>query len=448
MTGDWSPLLQLTSRLSDRLGELREMLEQDAGRAVELVPEILESLSVSVEELSVTSEELEQQADELEAAAALADLERHRYEELFNLAPDGYLVTDPQGRILEANQAAGDLLGIPPARLLHRRISSFFAAHRDLGRVFRLVDRMTGGGGEADLEVLLKRPGHQEVLAWLRVSVSAAGAPGTEAEGSGDRLVRWAIRDMSELAFARTRLEEANRFKEAVLLAMSHDMRSPLATIDAHVEALTSAQPTDDQVQYRAKEMRRAARQMQVLMSNLFDVDHLGSGKVDLYRTPTDVVALARRCAEEARAPVQVHTGFEAGRAVFDVDAGLTERIVRNLLANAQQYGRTGIEITVGAGEDGEVVIAVDDRGPGIPDEAKEQVFELFESLDPMARGTGVGLYVVRQFAELHGGSAWVEDVPGGGASVRVRLPGRQPPPLRNGHRQAARAGGKGRTAG
>ncbi|HMK63361.1 MAG TPA: PAS domain-containing sensor histidine kinase [Acidimicrobiales bacterium] len=424
MTREPAPLEQLTARLSERLDELRRLLLEDPGRAVDLVPEALESLSVSLEELAVTSEELEHQADELEATAMAANVERRRYEELFDLAPDGYLVTDPLGRILEANQAAADLLGRPASGLLGRRMTGFLATSRDLGRAFRLVQRLVRHGGEADLEILLKRAGRDDLPAWLRLSVSAEEAPRPAAQAVEPPKVRWALRDMSELASARTRLEEANRFKEAVLLALSHDLRSPLATIDAHVEALTSAERSEDQVEHRATEMRRAVRQMQVLMSNLFDVDRLGLGKVDLFRMPTDVVALVRRCADEVRTQVEVKTGFDPGGAVFDVDAGLVERIVRNLLANAEQYGRTDISVTVGAGADGEVVIAVEDRGPGIPDAAKEQVFELFESLNLTGPGTGVGLYVVHQFAELHGGSAWVEDVPGGGTSVRVRLPG------------------------
>lgn len=421
MTGESSPLDALIDSLSDRLTELRQRLDGDPQRAAELVPDVLEHLSVSLEELGVSSEELQEQADELEAAWARVELERRRYQELFDLAPDGYLVTDLEGRIMEANRVAGQLLGRPSGELLGKRMGAFLRG-RDLGRTFRLIKRMAEHGGEVDMEVVLVRSRHDSVPVWLRISMSAK-APALADEAGEARQVRWAIRDMNDLAAARTRLEEANRFKQAVLLTMSHDLRSPLWAIDTHVEALSgSGQLSAENVHRRAVEMRRAVRQMQVLMSNLFDVDRLGVGAIEVARTPTDVLALVQRCVDESVVEAKVKTDLD--RTVFEVDGGLTERIVRNLLANVEPYGPSGIEVTITSGAPGDVLIIVDDCGPGIPDAGKKQVFDLFYRLNTAAAGTGVGLYLVRQFAELHGGKAWIEDSPGGGASVRVLLRG------------------------
>jgi signal transduction histidine kinase len=105
------------------------------------------------------------------------------------------------------------------------------------------------------------------------------------------------------------------------------------------------------------------------------------------------------------------------------------ERIVDNLLANAVAYSSAGSEISVRVeNHQNGVLIAVDDRGPGVAEEEREAIFEIFTrgSANINVSGTGVGLSLVAQFTALHGGRAWVEDNPGGGASFKVFLPARQ----------------------
>jgi signal transduction histidine kinase len=115
---------------------------------------------------------------------------------------------------------------------------------------------------------------------------------------------------------------------------------------------------------------------------------------------------------------------------VAEVDAPKVERIVDNLLANATTHSSGNGEISVRvASQDDGVLITVDDRGPGVPEEDREAIFEIFNrgSGNVNASGTGIGLSLVAQFTALHGGRAWVEENPGGGASFRVFLPARQP---------------------
>jgi signal transduction histidine kinase len=115
---------------------------------------------------------------------------------------------------------------------------------------------------------------------------------------------------------------------------------------------------------------------------------------------------------------------------VAEVDAPKVERIVENLLTNALKHTPDDTDVNVRVeGRDGGVLIVVDDRGPGVAEEERELIFEMFNrGGDPgrAAPGAGVGLALVAQFAALHGGRAWVEDHPGGGASFRVFLPGRR----------------------
>ena len=114
---------------------------------------------------------------------------------------------------------------------------------------------------------------------------------------------------------------------------------------------------------------------------------------------------------------------------IAEVDAPKVERIVENLLANALKHAPTGTPVCVRVeGTDDAVLIAVDDRGPGVNESQRETIFELFNRGEASSRvaGAGIGLSLVAQFAAVHGGRAWVEENPGGGASFRVLLPARR----------------------
>jgi signal transduction histidine kinase len=142
----------------------------------------------------------------------------------------------------------------------------------------------------------------------------------------------------------------------------------------------------------------------------------------------TDVGELVGQIAREHSSELR-RIGVEAEPAVAEVDAPKVERIVDNLLANAIAYTTPESEITVRvSNEENGVLIAVDDRGPGIAEEEREAIFEIFNrgsgALD--GSGTGIGLSLVAQFTALHGGRVWVDENPGGGASFKVFLPSRQ----------------------
>jgi two-component system OmpR family sensor kinase len=178
----------------------------------------------------------------------------------------------------------------------------------------------------------------------------------------------------------------------------------------------------------RAEMVRNLVEQairLQLLLSDLLDLDRMRHGLLPPSFRPTDVGALvanvAARQAEHGR-----RIGVHAEPVVADVDAAKVERIVENLLANAIKHTPPGTDVIASVEQgDGFVMIAVDDRGLGVQEEEREAVFELFTrgcSHDGVP-GAGIGLSLVAQFAAVHGGRAWIEDHPGGGASFRVRLP-------------------------
>ncbi|HEX5468631.1 MAG TPA: MASE1 domain-containing protein [Gaiellaceae bacterium] len=222
----------------------------------------------------------------------------------------------------------------------------------------------------------------------------------------------------------RRRVEEV---RENILAAVSHELRTPLTSILGFAFTLRERWTTlpDERRERMIGIVAEQAARLERLLTDLLDVDRLRHGRLRAETERSDLGALVAGIVA-ARAdgrPIDIQTG-----SVFaDVDRAKVERIVDNLLSNAERHTPAGSPISVVIERDGTgVLLRVDDRGPGVPEEEKETIFEAFSrgSASGASVGVGVGLSLVAQFAALHGGRAWVEDNPGGGASFRVLLPG------------------------
>ena len=225
-----------------------------------------------------------------------------------------------------------------------------------------------------------------------------------------------------------TRLKALDEMKNTFLEAVSHDLRTPLTavmgvalTLDRE-DLILSPEDRRDLVRRLAFNARKLDR----LLCNLLDLDRLVRGVVAPRCQPTDLAALVRTVLGEGDLLVDRHVSVDAEPLMADVDPAKVERIVENLLVNAAKHTPEGTLIWVRvAAQDGHALIIVEDEGPGVPKEIRDRIFEPFirGTSDHPSPGVGVGLSVVARFAALHGGRAWVEDRPGGGASFRVLLP-------------------------
>lgn len=228
---------------------------------------------------------------------------------------------------------------------------------------------------------------------------------------------------------ATQRLRTLDEMKNTFLEAVSHDLRTPLTSILG--SALTLEKGGMDIPREDALDLLRRiaanARKLERLLSDLLDLDRLQRGIVAPQRRPTDIGEIVAQAIEESDLLDGRRIEVDAPSLVVNVDAAKVERIVENLLVNAARHTPTDSHLWVRVRQEGAgILIAVEDDGPGVPDELKEAVFEPFRQGPGPASsspGVGVGLSLVARFAELHGGRAWVEDRPGGGASFRVFLP-------------------------
>jgi PAS domain S-box-containing protein len=228
---------------------------------------------------------------------------------------------------------------------------------------------------------------------------------------------------------AAQRLRALHEMQNSFLQAVSHDLRTPLTSILGC--ALTLENPEANVGPEDAKDLvgriATNARKLHRLLTNLLDLDRMARGIVEPNRSHVDVTRILRGVLEES-ASEQRQVQLLTDQPLFaNVDAAQVERIVENLVTNAIRYTPAGTPIWVGAAETPEgVLLVVEDAGPGISAELREAIFEPFRQGSEVIEhspGVGIGLSLVARFAELHGGKAWVEDRPGGGASFKVHLP-------------------------
>jgi two-component system sensor histidine kinase KdpD len=249
------------------------------------------------------------------------------------------------------------------------------------------------------------------------------------------------------LAIERTRLSEeaqqahvrveTERMRNAILSSVSHDLRTPLATITGAVSCLLDEQGHIDPAARLelARSIYREADRLDRLLKNLLHMMRIESGAVQLSKEwhPVDEVVGAALARLEGRlGDHTVNTTFPADLPLVLVDGVLLEQVVINLVENAVKYAPPGSAIDMSASaSDREVVVEVADRGPGIPVGEEARIFEKFYRAKPAREGgVGLGLTICRGIVEAHGGRIWAENRSGGGALFRfaIPLPDQQPP--------------------
>ncbi|MCA6215472.1 DUF4118 domain-containing protein [Ideonella sp. B7] len=242
-----------------------------------------------------------------------------------------------------------------------------------------------------------------------------------------------------EVAQASTLQMESERLRNSLLSAMSHDLRTPLASLQGLSETLEwTAPPLAPAQQEIVQAIQQSARRMSALVSNLLDMARLEAGTVQLRRDwqPLEEVvgsALAECQPFLGERPVQVQ--LDEGLPLLALDAALFQRVFVNLLENAAKYTPAGSPVEIRARrEDTQVVIEVDDHGPGLPQGREEALFEKFErgQRESATPGVGLGLAICRAIVQAHGGTItgenrW-EDGRLAGARFTLRLPVGQPP--------------------
>lgn len=266
-----------------------------------------------------------------------------------------------------------------------------------------------------------------------------AGTAGRFASGDHDARVRLGRRDeIGEVARAFDRMADrlaATEEERAVLLAsIGHDLRTPLASLRATIEAVDDGVVDDprEAIAGMAGDVHHLSR----LVDDLFLFARIEAGTLDLHPEPVDLAELAEDVVGSMRPlarRAEVTLGREGeGPVSVEADPSSLARVLRNILDNAVRHCPSGGAVRVGVERhDGWAVVRVVDDGPGFPEELRERVFTRFVRGDvsrSREAGAGLGLSIAKGLAEANGGDVVLEDGPGG--RVAVRLPLRARPPV------------------
>lgn len=237
------------------------------------------------------------------------------------------------------------------------------------------------------------------------------------------------VRFASEAEHARVDAD-AQRTRAALFSSVSHDLRTPLASITA---AVTSLQGRDATFDPRAREelletIRQEADRLNRLVGNFLHLSRMRAGAFVPARAPVAVDEVIEGVVARMHPVVEGHPiRLQIRENLPEVPADLVqiEQVVVNVLENAAKFSPPGSEIGISAVRwEDTVQVRVTDRGGGIPPDERQRVFEpFFRVQGDSGTGTGLGLAIAKAIVEAHGGSIWIEGAPGGGAAVTFRLP-------------------------
>ena len=356
-------------------------------------------------------------------------LHEQRFRNLADAIPHVVWVATPDGRIEYVSHGWVRTTGQPEARALGD--GWLEAADPDDARALRATWGASVRSGEPfDFRVRLRRA--DGTLRWQH----GRALPERDAHGE---LVRWlgTLTDVDDERRAHEELVSALRMRDEFLEVASHELRTPLAALQLRLESLRRR--ARDELGAAALEdgLSQAVRQgdrMAALVTRLLDVSQLTGGPLPLELADVDLVEIAREVVarlsdtEHPGAAIQV-VAPPSLRGTWD--RMRIEQLLRNLLANAVKYGadrpvELRLEAT-GAGGAGGVRIVVRDHGIGVPAEARERIFRRFERAASSRNygGLGLGLYLVAQVVDAHGGHVRVDSAPGEGSTFIVDLPRR-----------------------
>jgi signal transduction histidine kinase len=237
-----------------------------------------------------------------------------------------------------------------------------------------------------------------------------------------------------ELEIEEGRRDELDRLKDEFVLTASHELRSPLTSVQGFAELLMLERESLTPRQLETVEViLDNCRHLVRLLNDLLDLARSDAGRLSIRPQPTEVAPLVEDVVRTMRARTEASSQtlteqVEPGLPPINVEADRIRQILVNLLTNAHEYTPEGASIGVAARADGaEVEISVSDNGPGIPPDQLERIFERFTrgdaGLTQRVGGTGLGLAISKSLVELHGGSISAESTVGQGSTFHVRLP-------------------------
>ena len=409
-----------------RLETIEQCANDSSSSAQDLLKEAIAESSIALEELHVAVEELQQQNRELLATRQQLEQERQRYQELFEEAPDGYLVTNEHGIIQEANRAAATLLNVAQRFLVGKPLSIFIAQ---------------GAQNRFHLEALLKIPQLQdwEINLQPRDGEPFPAAISVSASSRHSRLQgwRWLIRDLrerkqTEAVHRKLELEqEVNAVKTNLLRSISHEFRTPLNIIQMSIAVMERSygQMNPQQQQHISQRMQASVEAMTRLLEEV-QFFHQADDEQQSHLAIVELEPFCHSIVQEQQnlfdSQHQIIWISESYCPPVTLNTHLLRQILRNLLSNALKYSPQDQPVQFKLRQEpGTVSFHIQDWGIGIPDSERSHLFEPFYRGSNVRNtpGTGIGLAIVKKAVELMGGHVTFTSEVGEGSTFIVTIP-------------------------
>ncbi len=445
---------ELIKFLRQRTAALCQRASESPSSPPDRVEDAFEELTATLEELQATEEELRHQNQELASTRVSLEAERQRYRDLFEFAPDAYLVTDAAGTIREANRTAAYLLGVEQRFLTGKPLAVFVVEESRLSFQAEL-NRQHQEDRVREWEVQMRS--RQGTVFDAAVTVAAVrdggGVPVT---------LRWLLRDISDrkraeeqmrqIQLQNLELTEATRLQSQFLATVSHELRTPLNAILGFSQVLLR----QAQNQFSAKQADMLARiftnaeNLLLLIEDTLDLSKLEAGRMELNLQDVNLEVLIRATCQEFQFMAEQKQLTLHVRVVLDNpwvvnDSTRLRQILVNLLSNAVKFTETGsIWVEACELESDAIAVSVRDTGIGIAADDIKHVFKKFrqlnQTLSRFQNGTGLGLAIADWLVRLMNGKIAIESTLGVGSTFRIELPrvagdrapSRTPPDTRN----------------
>jgi PAS domain S-box-containing protein len=379
-------------------------------------------------------EQLRKTIAEHEEARREAARQRTLLEQVIDNVPHSIFWKDRQSVYLGANRKKLRALGLTSIDQLVGKTDFDTCVSQEDAAFYRKTDRevMEEGLQLVNIEEMQLRPDGPHVLLTSKVPLrdetgAVSGILGMYVDITDRKRME------TELARAKEVAEEEVRTRGRFLAAITHELRTPLTLIVGPIEdVLAERQDLPYPVRRALERVRRNACRLAGLVDDVLDLSRIDEGKMDVYWEPADIAEAIADVVEDASSVAEnkgIHLTFtaEPGIGLVQTDRAKVQTMVLELVGNALKCtpsaGRIDVEVRA---RDAEIEVSVADTGPGVPPERQGLIFQRFQQLSdwPNRRpGSGLGLALVKDLAELMGGSAGFEPPPNRGARFWVRLP-------------------------
>jgi hypothetical protein len=336
---------------------------------------------------------------------------------------------DPTGHVATWNAGAERIKGYTPQEIIGQSFTRFYPEEDvQAGKCDLELEGATREGRFEDEGWRVRKDGSRF---WANVVITAM-------RNASGQLIGFAkvTRDLTErrlLEEEKVRVaqaQEALRLRDEFLSIASHELKTPLTALQFQLDALGQRAGTlDEKTMSKVQRAARSSERLAELIETLLDVSRIATGRFelspqrfDLAEAVHDVVERLRDSAVKAGCELSLKT---EGPVPGTWDRLRVEQVLTNILSNAMKYAAgTPIDVSL-TREEESAVLQVRDRGPGIPEEALTRIFGRFERAVSMRHygGMGLGLYIVREIVDAHGGTVTARNLPEGGAHFTVRLP-------------------------